>query len=203
MFKKTYILFLFFIGVIFSLINLSSCRYSERYYEGGDISLTLSKDTVRFDTVFTTVGSATRSFKIMNPLNETLLISKVSLQNQESSFFRINVNGRNGDEVDNVEIPPRDSVYVFAEVTVDPDMPLTSSPFVIEEYVNIDVNGNQQRVLLEAWGQNANYIPSTSSKGGLALLSCSNDKVTWDDPKPYVIYGILLIDSCTLELPPD
>lgn len=190
------------IGAV-GVLSLQSCRYSEVYYEGNDAMLDVSRDTVRFDTVFTTIGSATRSFKIYNPFDQTINLSKVALENPSNSFFRLNVNGRNGNEIDNVEIPGKDSIYIFAEVTIDPDAPISTSPYIIEEYVNFEVNGNKQKVLLEAWGQNANYVPSSSNKGGFALLSCDLGTITWDDPKPYVIYGILLIDSCTLELPAD
>lgn len=197
------LVFCFFSFIALLALSLNSCRYSESFYEGNDAIVEFSRDTVRFDTVFTTVGSATRSFKITNPLNETLLVSRINLENSQNSFFRLNVNGVNGSDVENVEIRAKDSIYVFAEVSIDPDQPLSASPFIIEEYVNVEVNGNSQRVLLEAWGQNANYVPSNTARGGFALLSCDNETEVWDDPKPYVIYGILFIDSCTLELPPD
>lgn len=194
-----------FIGIVVALILVgfaTSCRYQESFYENNDAILELSRDTVRFDTVFTTIGSATRSFKIKNPFNDRIRLSRVYLEKGDKSFFRINVNGTDGKDVEKTEIPAKDSIYVFAEVTVDPDMPVSDSPYIIEEYVLIEVNGNTQRVLLEAWGQNANYVPNSKGRAGLALLSCNLDKVVWNDPKPYVIYGILLIDSCTLELPP-
>ncbi len=182
---------------------MNSCRYTENFYNGNEAKVEFSKDTVRFDTVFTSVGSATRNFKIKNPYSENLLISRINLENADNSFFRLNINGQDANDVSGVDIPGKDSIYVFVEVTIDPDQPLSNSPFVIEEYVNVEVNGNSQKVLLEAWGQNANYIPSTKNKAGLALLSCENDQVIWDDPKPYVVYGILFIDSCSLVLPPD
>ncbi len=200
--KRSYYLslVLFLIAIA---IGLNSCRYNESFYDRNDAIVEFSRDTVRFDTVFTTVGSATRSFKVKNPQSETLLLSSVRLVDGDQSFFRLNVNGRDGQVVEGVEIPALDSIYVFVEVTIDPDLPLSSSPFVIEENVIVQVNGNEQKVVIEAWGQNANYIPNNNNQGGLALLSCNNEIETWDDPKPYVIYGILLIDSCTLELPPD
>lgn len=58
------------------LIVLGGCRYNESFYERPDALVEFSRDTVRFDTVFTTVGSATRSFKIKNPFNDRLLISR-------------------------------------------------------------------------------------------------------------------------------
>lgn len=192
-----------FIILCFFSILLASCRYNESFYQKADAFVEFSRDTVRFDTVFTTVGSATRSFKIRNPFNDDLLITRVALEKGSDSFFRLNVNGRDGIDVEGTEIPANDSIYVFAEVTIDPDNDLSASPFIIDEKVIVEVNGNQQRVVLEAWGQNANYIPNNSAKGRLALLSCDLQTEVWDDPKPYVIYGILIVDSCTLELPPD
>ncbi|MEO1714208.1 MAG: right-handed parallel beta-helix repeat-containing protein, partial [Bacteroidota bacterium] len=92
-------------------------------------------------------------------------------------------------------------IYLFGEVTINPDEPVSSSPFVIQDELIFETNGNTQSVTLEAWGQNANYIPSRFGKGGVALLSCDLNEVVWDDPKPYVIYGVLVIDSCTLRIP--
>jgi len=189
------------LGVV--LVLLASCRFEEDFYDKGDAIVGFSRDTVRFDTVFTTVGSATRSFIIRNPYNDAVQLSRVALERGSNSFFRLNVNGVDGVDVEGAEIPANDSIYVFAEVTIDPDLDLRSSPFIIEERVIIEVNGNSQSVLLEAWGQNANYVPSNEAKGRFSLLSCDLETIVWDDPKPYVIYGILLIDSCTLELPPN
>jgi len=192
---------LLLLGLI--ILIMGSCRFSEDFYEKSDAMISFSKDTLRFDTVFTTVGSATRSFKIKNPYNDALLLTRVALDEGANSFFRLNVNGVPGIDVQGAEIPARDSIYVFAEVTIDPDMDLSDSPFIIEERITVEVNGNKQQILLEAWGQNANYIPSNDAKGRISLLSCDLETVTWDDPKPYVIYGILVVDSCTLELPPE
>ncbi|MEL6986532.1 MAG: hypothetical protein AAGK97_01790, partial [Bacteroidota bacterium] len=116
--------------------------------------------------------------------------------------FRLNIDGIPGNNAQDVEIRGMDSIYVFIEVTIDPDQPLSNSPFIIEDRVLFETNGNSQFVRLEAWGQNANYIPSRFSRGQFSRLSCDLGEVVWDDPKPYVIYGVLFIDSCTLTLPP-
>jgi hypothetical protein len=163
--------------------------------------LEFSLDTLRFDTVFTEVGSATRLFKVYNRNDQPLRISNVRLENSESSFFRMNVDGRPGDEASEVEVWANDSIYVFVEVTIDPDQPLSVSPFVIEDRVVFETNGNTQSVNLEAWGQNANYIPSRFSRGTLTVLPCPGGELTWDDPKPYVLYGILAINDCLLTIP--
>jgi hypothetical protein len=192
--------FVFICGILGITIWLSGCRRDESFFEG-KVSLRFSSDTLRFDTVFTSRGSATRILKIFNPESAPVKVS-LSLENGSLSPFNFNADGESGPDVDNLTIRPLDSIYVFVQVFIDPDEPLSSSPFIIEELLKVDVNGNMQYVLLEAWGQNANYIPARDAGGSVNLLSCRLNEISWDDPRPYVIYGILVVDSCTLVLPP-
>ncbi len=181
------------------MMSFCSCS-EETIYSGDDIELTFSLDTLTFDTVFTEAGSATRWFKIFNPQPEAVIIESISID-QSNSFFRLNVDGVAGNQAKDIRIEAMDSIYVFAEVTIDPDMPLSISPFIIEDHVNIVAGTNNYQILLQAWGQNANYLPNRQSASRISLLSCDFGTVTWDDPKPYVIYGSLVIDSCTLVIP--
>lgn len=163
-----------------------------------------SVDTLRFDTVFTEVGSSTRFLKVFNDFDESILLSRLSVQEDPNNFFNLNVDGVSAEAFTDVEILPNDSIWVFVEALIDPDNPLSISPFVIESQLQIEVNGNTQRAVIEAWGQNANYIPEfrKDQGNGVFRLDCPNSNIIWDDPKPYVIYGILLIDECTLTIPP-
>lgn len=185
--------------LLFAIIY--SCDKEEDYLLDSSAEISFSLDTLRFDTVFTEVGSATRYVKIYNDNDQPILLNSVRLPKGANSSFRINVDGTPANDVKEVEIAPNDSIYVFAEVTVDPDDPLSISPYVIEEFLEVELNGINRQVLLEAWGQNANYIPNRFSQGSGAIVSCDFDEVTFDDPKPYVIYGALLVDSCTLNIP--
>lgn len=179
---------------------LQSC-YERSYYTADDANLRFSTDTLLFDTVFTTVGSATRILKVYNDLDQAVQLDGIYLEKGSASKFRLNIDGIEGVESNLVEIGPQDSIYIFGEVTVDPDDPLESSPFVIEEKLIFDLNGTQQDILLEAWGQNANYIPGKFAKGKVYQTTCNMGEELWDDPRPYVLYGTLLIDSCTLRIP--
>lgn len=163
--------------------------------------LEFSADTLRFDTVFTELGSATRSFKIYNRNDKAVRISNLFLENKSGTRWRLNVDGIPGNAQQNVEVLANDSIYVFVEVTIDPDQPLSVSPFVIEDRVVFETNGNTQFVNLEAWGQNANYFPSRFNKGVAVRLTCNNGPLVWDDPKPYVLYGAVFVDSCELVIP--
>lgn len=193
---RQWIFGLFLVALIFAQ---QSC-FDEEFTMSGDAVASFSLDTLQFDTVFTETGSVTRSFRVFNENDLGIKLSRITLEGT-SSQFRINVDGVPGPEVRDIEILAGDSIWVFVEVTVDPDQDISVSPFVIEDNVVFEVNGNTQKVLLQAWGQNANYVPSRDFGNSVAILSCDLGQIEWDDPKPYVIYGTILIDSCTLIWP--
>jgi hypothetical protein len=190
---------LFLFAAILCLVI--ACRKSDEFTTDAGAKLAFSSDTLRFDTVFTSLGSATRSIKIFNRNNKAIKISKISLANKTKAVFNLNIDGISGRSFTDVEIPAKDSIYVFAEVTINPNDPLSISPFVIAEDLNFETNGNAQRVVLEAFGQNANYIPSRYAAGKGAVLDCGGGEIVWNDPKPYVIYGALGVVNGTLRLP--
>jgi hypothetical protein len=189
---------LFGFGLILIVLTQWSCRKEEGFIDG-KAKLRYETDTLSFDTVFTAVGSATKYFKIYNDEKLPKLVDiKIKKSNSQ---FRMNVDGFKGNDLKNIEIPANDSIYVFLEVTVNPNSPLSVSPFIIEDNVLIQNGDKEESVLLVANGQNANYIPRVNGAGTFSYLSCNFSTVNWNDPKPYVIYGILIIDSCTLNLP--
>ncbi len=190
----------FFLWLLGSAFWFSACMRTEPFYEGNDLPLVFSTDTLRFDTVFTTQGSATRIFKVFNTRDEAIRIPEIRLAGHAPGFFRLNVDGKPGDVFHDVEILAKDSIYVFVEVTIDPDQDVSVSPFVVQEHVLFESSGQSLAVVLEAWGQNANYIPNNQNAGGIARLTCNMGEVIWSDPKPYVIFGVLLIDSCVLRI---
>ncbi len=188
-------------GLIAPGFFLSSC-YNEKFTTESSDTLSFNLDTLTFDTVFTQISTVTRFFKVYNPHGLSVRISEIKVTGKDARFFRLNVDGFTGTVLHDIEIMPEDSIYVFVEATIDPDQPLSVSPFIIEAEIEFATNGSDQSVTLVAWGQNANYIPGPSSPNRISLLTCDLGEVIWDDPRPYVLYGTLLIDSCTLVLPP-
>jgi hypothetical protein len=194
--------FLFVLCIMWLATTLFSSCYEEKFTTDPGDTLTFSTDTLQFDTVLTAISTVTRYFKVYNPHDLFIRISEVRLTGEYAGFFRLNVDGTTGDIIRDIQINPKDSIYVFAEATIDPDQPVSISPFFIESDVSFTVNNQEQKVKLVAWGQNANYIPGPDVNNKVLVLSCDLGQVTWDDPKPYVLYGTLLIDSCALILPP-
>ena len=76
--------------------------------------LKFSNDTLTFDTVFTTLGSVTRYFKVENPLKEAIKIDEIRLSGLPGTQFRINVDCTPGTAIYDVEIPAQDYIYIFA-----------------------------------------------------------------------------------------
>lgn len=190
----------FFYTIVIIAIALIACNKEDKFTTSSGDMLEFSLDTLRFDTVFTELGSATRFIKVYNRHKESIRISRVALGEGANSKFRLNVDGiPTNDETGDIIIFPEDSIYIFGEVTINPDDPLSISPFVIHDEIIFETNGNDQRVTLEAWGQNANYIPSRYHKDSIEFLPCNGD-IIWDDPKPYVVYGIIVIESCKLTI---
>lgn len=186
------------LSVVFLII--SSCL-RESYSENPGDQPELTTDTLTFDTILTQISTVTRSLKIVNPHDRFLTLDEVSVTGSGASFFNLNVDGKAGKSLTNVVVPPNDSIYVFIEATIDPTQPDDVSPYFIEANLTVKRLGQEQKTVLLAYGQNANYIPGPDQPNRILLLSCDLQTVTWDDPKPYVLYGTLLIDSCTLVLP--
>lgn len=163
--------------------------------------LRFSQDTIFFDTTFTTIGSATKILKAFNDSKDPVEISNIKIRGAEGIHFTCNVDGISGTSINNARIEAGDSIYIFCKVKVDPDQDVSDSPFVLTDYLDFTVNSNVQSVVLVAWGQNANYITGKDNIGGQTVLSCNLGTISWDDPKPYVIYGSLIIDECQLVIP--
>ena len=171
------------IGFILTLsIIIFSCR-KDSFITSPDAQVTITADTLKYDTVFVTAGSTYRFFKIKNENNQKILINSVKLMGGQTSFFKINVDGIPGPQVNNIEILGNDSVYVYAQVNIDQNN--NTLPFVVMDSIEISYNGVKRLVFLEAWGQNAHFLRDkeiTSSE-------------TWINDLPYVILGSLIIDT--------
>ena len=179
-----------------------SCRRDEKFIEDSSAKVGFSTDTITFDTVFTTVGSVTANFRVYNPHGDRIKISSIRLNGGSTSNFRINVDGQAGTYFEDIEIASKDSMFVFVEVTVDPNN--QQNPFVIEDFIEFNTNGNSQKITLTAWGQNAIYYTPTSFNRNLPDFTCLTGPcsdmvppvdITWTDSLPYVIYGYVAVDS--------
>lgn len=165
----------------FPIIFLS-CR-KDSFITSSDARVTITADTLKYDTVFVAAGSTYRTFKIVNDNNQKLKISSIKLMGGTSSVYKMNIDGTVGVQFNNIELEADDSVYVFAQVNVDPGA--GNLPFILRDSIEISYNGNKKFVQLEAWGQNAHFFRDK--------IITSNE--TWNNDLPYVILGSLTINN--------
>jgi len=178
------LVFLFIVAVLAS----TGCRKDE-FNTDPNFSLGFSTDTVMFDTVFTTIGSSTRSLVIRNTGNNKINISKIILARGKASPFRLNIDGNATEEYHDLEIGPKDSAYIFVKVTIDPNN--SNNPLVESDSIVFETNGKMQDVKLVAWGQDAYFHLNTVFTNSLTLPT----------DKPHVIYGKLTAaNGCILNI---
>jgi hypothetical protein len=177
---------------IVSTVIFTACN-EDNFSTSPNDKLTFSTDTLTFDTVFTTLGSATAKILVFNRNNSALRISHLGLAGAKNSSFRINVDGSQSadNQFEDLEIRAKDSMFIFVGVTVDPTN--VNSPVLIQDSLMFETNGVSQKIHLEAYGQDMIVL-----KNKYVL----ND-TTLSADKPYLIYGHLAIDTAkTLTLQP-
>lgn len=170
-----------FLTISFVLLLLS-CR-KDSFITSPDARVTLSADTLKFDTLFVTAGSTYRTLKIINENNQNLKLSSLKLVGGSSSVYRMNVDGISGTQFSNLDIEANDSLYVFVQVNVNPGA--GNLPFIIRDSIQVSYNGKNRLVQLEAWGQNAHFYRDR--------IITANE--TWNNDMPYVILGSLLVNT--------
>jgi len=166
-------------------LSTTSCKKKKFFSKG---NLEFSKDTVVFDTVFTTIGSTTQHFKVYNRDNKTLTIEEIELMGGEASPFRINFDGLQGTSFSNLDIEGNDSLYCFVEVTLSTNG--GTLPMIIEDSIRFRTNGVDQYMKLVVWGQDAYFHYNDINSGN------------WFNDKPHVIYGVArVLNGATLNIP--
>jgi len=177
------------------LLWISACK-KDVLSTDPSIKLEFSNDSVIFDTVFTSIGSATHRLMVYNPSPGKVKISSIGLAGGTASDFRINVDGESDVLVKDIELSGGDSLFIFLRVTIDPTD--VNNPFVVEDDLHFSTNGNEQSVKLVAWGQNAHYILADTYTPGFPkykVVVDSLETVHWTNEKPYVVYGYAVVDS--------
>jgi len=179
--RKIYSSFIILVSVMVS-IGFSACNDGV-YSTNPKDKLSFSTDTLSFDTVFTTIGSATSKIMIYNRNNVALRISHLGIAGGKASPFKINVDGSiNADnQFDNIEIRARDSMYVFVALNVDPTN--ANSPVFIKDSLVMLTNGVSQNVKLQAFGQNIIILRGKKY----------NDDTSLHADLPYLIYDSLVV----------
>ncbi len=191
-------------SLILSII-FASCR-DDFAFSNSTGDLGFSQDTVFLDTVFTNIGSSTRTFKVYNNSSNDIVIPRVALAQGENSKYRLAVDGVPGRIFENVELLAKDSLFVFVETTIDINDFSSGDEFLYTDTIEFDNGPNQQVVELVTLVQDAIFLfPERDAQGieETLLLGTTDDgeeirisgfflddtELTLTAAKPYVIYG--------------
>ena len=170
---------------------MSSCIEDGFTTSSSDV-LAFNKDTVKFDTVITLQGTATKQMVVYNRSKKQINISSIKVAGlSQKGHFYLNVDGVRGDSFSNVEIRGNDSIYIFIEAKID-EMG-QNEPTLVEDMLEFETNGVNQSVLLTAWGQDVIRLSGDTI--------ARNRRFTAD--KPYLIYDTVFIgERATLTIDP-
>jgi len=160
-----------------------ACRKGERITTDPNAKLNISDKELLFDTVFTSVGSTTRRIKIVNKNNDAVKVSEIKLSGGNTSAFSININGEQTQRKNDLIINGQDSLNIFVKVSINPNS--TNLPFLVQDSILLNTNGNKQVIQLLAYGQNAVFINE----------STVNANTIWTKALPYIINGSLTVKS--------
>ena len=170
------ILFFYLMSVL-----LVACSEDADFSASPSLRLEFSRDTIAFDTIFTTVGSPTEGLVVRNRNSNALRISDVRLGSGGDSGFKILVDGQYGSQMHSLEIRAKDSIFIYASVELErngADVPLMvkdSLLFTLE-------SGVQQKVLLLAYGRDVIFLRGETVAADNALPSGH-----------YVVYDSLVV----------
>ena len=174
---------------------VTSCSEDDSFTASPSHLLTFSTDTIKLDTVFSTVPTATRSFWVYNRSGDGIRCTSVRLERGNQTGFRVNVDGAYlgptaGFQVPDIEIRDKDSIRVFVELTSavnNGDKPQK----VDDNLIFMLESGVQQKVNLNAYSWDATILRDPV---------VSNDS-TISAEKPLVVYGGLTVaEGATLTI---
>lgn len=171
-----------------------SCAEEESWTSDASARLEFSVDSVVFDTLLSTVPSATRTLTVYNRNADGVRLPLVRLLQGGESHFRVNVDGQYlaGGVGEDFEIRGRDSLMVRVEVT----LPRTGSvgPVGFEDRLDFQLaSGVVQGVVLTAGAQDALFMRGRVIGADTVLASAL----------PIVVYDSLVVgEGATLTLAP-
>lgn len=171
------------------LVSIWACSDDDSFTTSQTARLTFSTDTVKMDTVFSTIGTRTYDFWVFNNSQDGLRLKTVRLLSGNQSGFRVNVDGSyldntTGSVVNNLEIRKDDSIRVFVELTAKENLQLEAQK-IEDDLVFTLESGVEQKVNLCGYAWDAVQWRD---------MVVSSDTLIESD-KPIIIYGGITVDS--------
>ena len=173
--------------ILLLLLGMLSCREGV-VSNDPTLKLRFSHDSLLFDTVFTTLGSSTKHVMVYNPNENAVCIKQVSMR--EGKYFRINLDGENNlDQLRDITLRGGDSLFMFVRVYIDPLD--EDNPVLVDDDIAFSVNGNTQKIRLQAYGQNVEKLKLPSDS---IIRDCH-----LSNQRPYLLYDTISVGQLTID----
>src|SRR5688572_28370066 len=174
------------------LFSVFSCKPDDEILtRDGSAKLEFSADTIFFDTVFVSTGSVSKRLKIYNRNDKAVKIDEIRLEKLGASNYDLIIDGQAKYFASGITLRGKDSLLILVKVFIDPNN--SATPFIVEDNLFFRTNGNEQKIPLRAYGQNANFFRNEE-------LTCNS---IWEGPKAFVLYGDVVVpENCTLTIRP-
>lgn len=166
-----------------------ACEDDDTFTTSTSARLTMGVDSVKMDTVFSSIGSRTYDFWVYNNADDGIRLKSVRLKQGNQTGFRVNVDGTYldnsmGSIVSDLEVRKNDSIRVFVELTAPENGQL--EPQLIEDELIFKLeSGVEQRVVLQGHAWDAIFMRDVVVKSDSLIES----------QRPVVVYGGLRVDS--------
>lgn len=169
--------FYFLLGILFFL---NACIKSPEFTQNS--KLQFSTDSIFFDTIFTRQPqtgtypiSVTKLLSVKNN-SDFWVKADFKVAGGTQSPYRINIDGISGNEINQLEIAPQDSVFVFVQCKLEANN--QTQPLLVLDSLYANVGNQSSKLILAAYGWDAHYVRDSI---------IPNNTVWSDKTKPYVI----------------
>jgi hypothetical protein len=178
--------------------------------------LSFSEDTICFDTLFSTIPSATQTFWVRNQSGDGIRIRTARLERSNQSGYRVNVDGTYLDPVgSDFEVRKGDSILVFVEITTRENH--EDGPLLVEDNLIFTLeSGVEQRVNLMTYSWDAqkvadlvisqdttieSHVPILVNGQGIrveegATLTLRNTELYFHDGAGIEAHGNVIAENC-------
>lgn len=175
------------LGLIGLLVGISSCR-DDFDFDISSGNLSFSADTLNLDTIFNFTNSQTYKLTVHNNQDEDVVIPRIYLTGGETSLFKLNVDGIDGNEAENVAIRKNDSIFIFVEIGAG-EVPVNSN---YEDEINFETSGGSQQVKLLSYLEKAKFY-NTELIDDYPLT-----ETNWNNEWSRVIFGNVTAQDLTI-----
>ncbi len=138
-------------------IFIASCMHSpNNAVNDSGLLPSFSQDTLRLDTLYSKLSSATKRLIVYNRNNLPITLERIILVNQgDTPNFRINVDGQSGSEFRNIYIPSHDSIFIFVEATFPLEGDDLPTPY--KASIEFENKAGKRYIQLEGFRLNTNH----------------------------------------------